>query len=114
MYGWWSALAAEGAVAGPHDGLAALGDMELVQDGRDVVGHGLGREVQAGADLGVGESPGEVVEDVALPAGQGGEGDIALWRWSGEPAAQPAGQRGAEHGLAGGDRAYGGDDVGAV
>ena len=46
-------------------------EVELAQDVADVVLHRLRRDVQLLADLPVGVAPGHVLEDLALPLGQG-------------------------------------------
>jgi len=39
--------------SGANDGLGAIGDLELVEDVREVIAHGFGAEEQALRDLGI-------------------------------------------------------------
>jgi hypothetical protein len=53
-----ASLATQAGLAGPDDGLGAVGDLELEEDVGDVVADGLGAEMQAAGDLLVAHSPG--------------------------------------------------------
>lgn len=57
---------AEARVAGPHDRLRAVGDVQLAEDRGYVVGDGFGRQVEQPADVRVGQPGREMVQDVQL------------------------------------------------
>jgi hypothetical protein len=54
--------------------LDSVGDLEFGEDRRDVVFDGADAEVEAGGDVGVGQSVGEVDEDGPFPVGGGVRG----------------------------------------
>ena len=57
-----------------HGGrLTTAGDPELVQQGRDMVVDGLGRQREAGRDLGVGQALLDQREDLDLAGRQAGD-----------------------------------------
>src|SRR5215472_12212838 len=66
-------LRAETGVAGAHDRLRAILDLDLVEDVGDVVAHGLHGKIEARGDLRVVQSLRDELEDLRLPRGQAGE-----------------------------------------
>ena len=60
--------------SGPEDGLRSVGYLELGEDVRDVVAHGLGANEQESGDPGVVVALGYEVEYLPLAGGELGEG----------------------------------------
>src|SRR5918998_4687914 len=69
-----SILSPQPRLAGPDDGVSPVGDLQFGEDVGDVVAYGLGAEVEAGGDLGVGVALGDEVEDLDLTGSQLGQG----------------------------------------
>src|SRR4051812_2456650 len=61
---------AEARVAGPCDGLGAVGDVQLAEHVRDVVAHGLVTHDETPRDRRVREAAGDEVEDLPLAVGE--------------------------------------------
>src|SRR3990172_10191340 len=108
-------LAAHARLARPYDGLGPVGDLELAEDVRDMVAHGLRREHQALRDGQVVQATCDQLEDLPLALGELGEGLRGEARaGGGEEGHQPPCDRGPEDGLAAGHGADGSHDLGAV
>src|SRR3954454_1738744 len=66
----------QAGLAGLDDGVAAVGEMQLGEDGGDVVGDRLRGQVETRSDLGVTEARSHGVEDLALAFRELGEGSV--------------------------------------
>ena len=100
-------LVAQAGVAGPHDRLGPVGDLEFDQDVGDVVADGFLAEVQPGGDGGVGPALGDQFQHFAFPAGQLREDRWCRWSVAREEGQYAGGEPGAEDCLPGGGRVYG-------
>jgi hypothetical protein len=57
-----------------NDRLCPVGDLQLGEDVGDIVAHGLRAEGELSRDGGIGVDPGDEAQNLALTAGEGGEG----------------------------------------
>ena len=82
---WRASGLAEARVAGPHDGLGAVGDLELGEDVRHAVADGLRAQDQLAGNGVVVVALSDEFENLALSVGELGEGQRrAGCLWSGE------------------------------
>src|SRR6202012_3025322 len=106
-----AAAAAQARVPGPDDGRRAVADLELGQNGRDVVADRLLAQPQPPGDGGVGLTRRDQVEHVVFALGQVGETGRDPGRPAAEEGGHPGGQRGAEDHLTGRHRGDGPQDL---
>src|SRR5215203_1492621 len=108
-----SILSSQSRFAGPDDGVGAVGYLQLGEDVGDVVAYGLGAQVEACGDLGVGVALGDEIEDLYLPDAELGVDVLGGSRFGfGEEVHEASGDLRSEVGFPGCDGAHHLEDLG--
>ena len=70
---WSRGGAAEVVLVCVDDGVYSIAKLQLLEEVLDVGAHGRFFDTQRGRYLGIGQTPGDLLEDVALATGERGE-----------------------------------------